>query len=60
MGQPGRAALGYKENYFMALFLKGVKQRPGDDGSWALGRSALGIPKGYPAGCRGNLARKKI
>lgn len=37
--------LGYKENYFMALFLKKrVKQRP-EDGSWALGHSALGVPE---------------
>lgn len=36
--------LGYKETYFMALFLKRVSQRPGHR-SWALGHSMWGIPE---------------
>lgn len=56
--------LGYKENYFMALFLKRVKQRPGDR-SWALGHSTVGIPElggvRVPGGPqRGKSGSKKI
>lgn len=50
--------LGYKENYFMALFLKRVKQRPGDR-SWALGHSMLGIPELRAVRVPGGLQRGK-
>lgn len=53
--------LGYKENYFMALFKKKkkrVKQRP-EDGSWALGHSTLGVPELGGVRIPGWLRREK-